>query len=154
MEKQQEPYFFQAARESGMTIKEYLNLPENYIITQDGKPLTWNGAPQKGTPCVYAGIESALEELKQWGGPIYNVSIIPEKDYIINTYGEITWNTLANDRGRMWQAMDDDNWETHDALQYLLKTYLPAGSDNVKFEWRFSELFANMLDTLDKEFCE
>ena len=137
-----------------MTIKEYLNLPENYVIMQDGKPLSWNGAPQKGTPCVYAGMQEALNELAQWGGAIRNVSIIPEKEYIINTYGEICWNTLANDKGRMWRAMEDDDWEAHDNLENLLMSYLPTGADGDKFERRFADLFADMLETLDKEFCK
>jgi len=152
MENPNEPYFFQSARENGMTIKEYLNLPDNYVIMENGKPLTEFRDNVK--PCVFSGVEEALNELKQWNTPIRNVSIIPEKEYIINTYGENCWNALALGRGLLWQAMDDDDWDCHDGLQNLLKAHLPAGSDVVKFERRFSEIFADMLDTLQDEFCK
>ena len=72
-------YFYEAARENEVTLKEYLNSTEfNYVIIDGDGPLMWSS----GCPVIYGDTEDAKSEISQMSGDVTNVSIITEKAFL------------------------------------------------------------------------
>ena len=64
-------YFFQAAKENNMSIKEYLAQTEyNYVIVDDGRVVTWNS---NNCPVIFGDYEDALSEL---GHPAFERQVL------------------------------------------------------------------------------
>lgn len=101
-------YFYDAAKENGVTLAEYLNSLEfNYVIIDDGEPLTWSNH----CPVIYGDMDDAKDEIRQMSGDITNVSIITEKEfmgrYCLDEYIEAV-KKVAKDDGKtpMQRAYD------------------------------------------------
>ena len=76
-------YFYEAAKDCGMTLKEYLGQTEyNYVIVEGDKVVLWK---DNDCPVIFGDYEDALAELGYWAAPVRNVSIITEKE-MLETY--------------------------------------------------------------------
>ena len=76
-------YFYQAAKENNVSVKEYLSTAEyNYVIVEGDKVVTWNS---NDCPVIFGDYGDAVAELSNWCAPIRNVSIITEKE-MLETY--------------------------------------------------------------------
>ena len=73
-------YFYQAARDNGISVKEYLNnADKNYVITEEGVVIKWR---ENNCPVIFGDIKDAIGELAQWCETFHNVSIITEKEML------------------------------------------------------------------------
>lgn len=72
-------YFYEAAKENEVTLKEYLDCVEfNYVIIDGDGPLMWSN----GCPVIYGDKEDAKSEISQMSGDVTEVSIITEKAFL------------------------------------------------------------------------
>ena len=73
-------YFYYAARDNGISLKEYFEcLDRNFVIIDNGTPVVWENSH---CPVIFGDIADAKSEMLQWCGNITNVSIITEKEFI------------------------------------------------------------------------
>ena len=72
-------YFYEAAKENEVTLKEYLDCVEfNYVIIDGDGPLMWSN----GCPVIYGDKADAKSEISQMSGDVTEVSIITEKAFL------------------------------------------------------------------------
>jgi len=109
-------YFYQAAKENGVSVEEYLNTtPYNYVIIDNGTPLVWQG---NDCPVIFGDTADAKAEIAQWGGEVKNVSIITEKEMI----GRYCFDEYT-------KAIKDIAEEKHNPLRKQYKEYKEWGGD-------------------------
>lgn len=73
-------YFYEAARDNGVSLKEYFEgLDHNFVIIDNGTPVVWQS---NNCPVIFGDVADAKSELLHWCGTITNVSIITEKEFI------------------------------------------------------------------------
>ena len=85
-----EPFFVKAAREFGESVQDYLAKAKyNYVIIDGIKPLVWRTDPD--CPVIFGDMDEVAHELREWGTPIKNISIITEEEYIKTYMGEDVW---------------------------------------------------------------
>ena len=72
-------YIVRAAGENGKSVKSYYEDSKyNYVILEGHSVITWDN----DYPVIYGSKEDAIDELKEWGTNIRNISIITERELL------------------------------------------------------------------------